>query len=577
MRITPIQASFSTGEISPRLLARIDLEAYYSGAASLNNFVCLPHGPLLRRRGTKFIAQAGSTNVRLIPFRFSRTNSLIIELGDYYARFYFNQGVVVSSGTTPYQIATPWSVAQVNQLDFAQSGDILYVVHPNVSPRKLSRFANNNWTISEVTYTSAPASWTGTNYPSKITFNEQRLYYAATPSAPQTIWASRVGLYDDFTMTDASGNVLDDYAFSYTISSDEVNGIQWMMDLNVLAIGTAGAEYRVTASSYTEAITPSNIKVARQTSCGSESLTPAQVGNGVAFVQRGGTRVRLFEYQYAADQYSASDLTVMSEHILESGVKAMGLQTVPDTYIWFVLNDGSLVGLTFEQQQKVVAWHKHNINGVLLSLAVIPGTDADEVWVAVKRTINNTEVVYIEAFVNAFTEIDKVEDSRFLDSFLEYSGTAVSTLSGLGHLEGREVSVIVDGWVHPNLTVTNGSITLQSAGSNIAVGLPYESNFVSCPIQARDTITTGSLKRIYSAKISLLQSLGFNFGIVGGREQTQFMGPTPVMNKAKPLFTGTVDIDIPGSFANERQLFVTQELPLPCEIRAIRYDMEVNQ
>ena len=99
-----------------------------------------------------------------------------------------------------------------------------------------------------------------------------------------------------------------------------------------------------------------------------------QIGSGLAFVQRGGTRVRIFEYGYVEDQYTSVDVTMMSEHILSSGVKEMDLQTVQDPYIWCVLNDGSLVGLSYEKSQKVQAWHRHIFpNGRASSICIIPG------------------------------------------------------------------------------------------------------------------------------------------------------------------------------------------------------------
>ncbi len=323
MRITPVQNSFTSGEISPRLQARFDMDAYYTGAAVLRNFVCLPHGPLLRRQGTTFIAEAGSSDVRLIPFKFSATQSLVIELGNKYARFFFKGGQITNSDGTPYQISTPWSNTQIHDIDFAQSGDTVYIVHPNVSPRKLVRYANNNWKVTEVSFTDKPAEWSGTNWPSHIVFHEQRLYYANTPNLPQTIWGSRVGLYDEFTMKDASGEVLDDMAFKYTITSDEVNGIVWMKAVDSLTCGTSGAEYRIMASSYTGSISPKNIRIIRQTSYGAMNAKVQQIGNGVVFVQRGGTRVRIFEYGYTEDQYTAQDLTIMSEHILAGRIKEL--------------------------------------------------------------------------------------------------------------------------------------------------------------------------------------------------------------------------------------------------------------
>lgn len=579
MRITPVQNAFTSGEISPRLQARFDLDAYYTGAAKLLNFVCLPHGPLLRRQGTTFIAEAGSTDVRLFPFKFSATQSLVIELGDKYARFFFKGGQITNEDGSPYQITTPWTAAQVHEIDFAQSGDTIYMVHPKVAPRKLVRKANNNWSIAEVSFKDRPEKWSENNWPSHITFHEQRLYYANTPLYPQTIWASRVGLYDEFTMKDSSGEVLDDMAIEYTIASDEVNGIQWLKAVDSLTCGTSGAEYRVMAGSYTETISPTNIRILRQTSYGSMNARVQQIGNGVVFAQRGGTRVRIFEYGYTEDQYTAQDLTIMSEHILAGCIKELDLQTVQDPYIWFVLKDGDIVGLTFEKAQKVNAWHRHSLggNGKAISITVIPGDYSDEVWLAVKRVINGQTKVYIEAFIDAFSEVDAPNQGHFTDCHLYYEGSPISRVGGLNHLEGCEVSINVDGWVHPNLTVTNGYIDLQSPGARISVGLPYESYMESCSIQSSDQVIMGNLKRIYGARISLLKSLGLTAGVVGSPEQTIYMGPSKVMNKAKELFTGTLELSVPSSTDNETQLFVKHDMPLPCEIRAIKYELEVNQ
>ena len=580
MRIAPVQNSFASGEISPRLQARFDLDAYYTGAAKLTNFVCLPHGPALRRQGTTFIAEAGSLNVRLIAFKFSTTQCFIIELGNNYARFFFKGGQIINSDGTPYQITTPWNSTQIHEIDFAQSGDTIYIVHPNVSPRKLARYANNDWRISEVSFKNKPREWTDNNWPSHIVFHEQRLYYANTPNLPQTIWGSRVGLYDEFTMKDSAGEVRDDMAFKYTIASDEVNGIVWMKAVDNLTCGTSGAEYRIMAGSYTETISPKNIRIIRQTSYGSMSAKVQQIGNGVVFAQRGGTRVRMFMYGYTEDQYTAQDLTIMSEHILAGRIKELDLQTVQDPYIWFVLHDGSLVGLTYDKAQKVNAWHKHKLggNGKCTSIAIIPGDYSDEVWLAVQREINGVTKLYIEAFIDAFSEVDGPDEGYFADSRLSYEGdTAISRVGGLDHLEGCEVAVNVDGWVHPNVTVTSGYIDLQYPGKRIVIGLPYESYLETCTIQSSDQVIMGNIKRIYKADISLLKSLGLTVGCVGSQDQTVFMGPTRVMNAAKELFTGTIQVNIPASSDNEVQLFVRHDMPLPCEVRAIKYSMEVSQ
>lgn len=582
---TPLQASFTSGELSPRTLGRIDLESYYTGAAKLDNFICLPHGPLLRRAGTTFINQAKSSEVRLVPFTFNVSQSFIIEFGDRYARFYFSGGIITSSGDTPYEISTPWSIKQVKEFNWAQSGDILYIVHPDVQPTKLKRLGNTNWQTETVSFTNKPANWSSNNWPSCVVFHEQRLYYAATPNLPQTVWGSRIGLFDDFTIKDTGdpdkpdGEVLDDMGFEYTIASDDVNGIKWLKAMDILAVGTSGAEYKISASSAYEAITPKNIRITRQTSYGSAPVRPQQIGSGIAFVQRSRNRVRQYEFLWTENQYAATDLTVLSEHIARAGIESMALQTAKDTYLWCTLKDGSLIALTYEKQQKVVAWHAHHLggNGKVRALAIIPGVEADQVWVAVERVINGKTVLYIETFLDAFSEEYNIEECRYVDSSLSYIGdTAISRVGGLDHLEGQEVAILVDGWVHPNETVTNGYVDLQSAGKHITIGLPYSSILETCPVQTQEAVTAGRPRRITHISLSLLLSLGFDFGIVGQHMETQYMGPTKIMNKAQPLFTGVLDCQVPMSSDKQVQVRVEQHLPLPCIIRNIKYNMEVH-
>ncbi len=579
MRATPVQTSFASGEISPRVLSRVDLDAYYTGAAKLDNFICLPHGPLLRRQGSTFISEAASNDVRLIPFMFNVEQSFVLELSEKSVRFYYQGGLITKSDGSPFTVTTPWTASQIKDINWAQSGDVLYIVHQNVPPQKLSRLANDNWTIAPVTFKDQPENWKDTNWPSCVVFFEQRLYYAATPSKPQTIWGSRVGLFDEFTLKDSAGEVVDDMGFEYTIASDDVNGIKWLKAVDVLAAGTSGAEYKISSTTLNEPVTPKNIRISRQTSYGSAPVRPQQIGAGIVFVQRSKNRLRLFEYLWTDNQYGATDITVLSEHIANAGVRAMALQTAKDTYVWCALEDGSLIGLTYEKQQKVIAWHAHHLggNGKVKSIAIIPGPKADQVYMAVERVLNGKTVTYIEAFLDAFSEVDEPKDCRFVDCSLTYtSDTPTNALQGLQHLEGQEVSILVDGWVHPNLTVTNGSIKLQQSGKVIHVGLPYTSTLESVPIHASEFVTLGRKKRIYAVDISFLLSLGFDFGVTDGPWQTKYMGPTRVMNRAQDLFTGTIQCSIPSSTANESQVKVRQTLPLPCIIRAIKYHMDVN-
>ena len=154
---SPILTNFTSGELSPRLNGRIDMDKYYNGASLINNFIVLMHGGLTKRPGTRFIREiktstGSNSGARLIPFVFSKTQAYVLEFGHNYIRFYKDEGIIVSSGTTPYEISTTYTAAQVDGLEFVQSADVLYIVHESHPPRKLSRTGHTAWTISDVDF-----------------------------------------------------------------------------------------------------------------------------------------------------------------------------------------------------------------------------------------------------------------------------------------------------------------------------------------------------------------------------------------------------------------------------------------
>ena len=136
---SPILTNFTSGELSPRLNGRIDMDKYYNGASTISNFIVLMHGGLSKRPGTRHIREiktssGSNSGARLIPFTFSKTQAYILEFGHNYIRFYKDEGVIVSSGTTPYEIATTYTAAQLDEIEFVQSADILYLVHQSHKP-----------------------------------------------------------------------------------------------------------------------------------------------------------------------------------------------------------------------------------------------------------------------------------------------------------------------------------------------------------------------------------------------------------------------------------------------------------
>ncbi|MBK8159439.1 MAG: hypothetical protein IPK59_11970 [Rhodospirillaceae bacterium] len=150
-------STFNAGEWSPELYGRIDLDKYRNACRVIENFVLLAQGPATRRPGTQFIAATkGDDAVRLIPFEFSTEQAYVIEAGEAYFRFYMNGGRIETSPGTAYEIATPYGVADLAGLKWAQSADVLYLTHPNFAPHKLSRSGHTSWTLSEIEFLDGP-------------------------------------------------------------------------------------------------------------------------------------------------------------------------------------------------------------------------------------------------------------------------------------------------------------------------------------------------------------------------------------------------------------------------------------
>jgi hypothetical protein len=198
-RVAAQLSNFTAGELSPRLDGRNDLAKYSAGCATVENMVIYPHGAAARRPGTTFVAEVktSSAKTRLIPFEFSTTQTYILELGNQYMRFYRDNGQILSGGS-PYEISTPYLTAELFDIKFAQSADVMYITHPNHKTRKLARTGHTSWTLTEVDFTNGPYLDTNT---STTTFSTS----AHTVGTGRTLTASAItGINNDtgFQTTD---------------------------------------------------------------------------------------------------------------------------------------------------------------------------------------------------------------------------------------------------------------------------------------------------------------------------------------------------------------------------------------
>ena len=670
-----------------------------------------------------------------------------------------------------YEIATPYTTAQLFDIKFAQSADVMYITHPAHEVEKLSRTGHTSWSLTDVVFTNGPfqdanittttltpasasvgsrnitaSAVTGINggvgflstdvgrqihfnagyatitartsstvvvadvttaftngnaitdwylgafsdttgHPSCVTFFEQRLVFAGTTNQPQAIFFSKSGDYENMD-SNIGGTIADDDAIVYTIASNQVNAIRFMTSTRTLIIGTAGGEFTVSGGGTDSAVTPTNILIKKQSNHGAANVDAIAVGNATLFLQRAKRKIRELAYNFDVDGYVAPDMTILAEHITEGGLTQIAYQQEPNQIIYCVREDGEMVGLTYQREQQVTAWHRHIFGGrfgiatltvsdyanittgskivitksngttanfrsttgtagtsefktetnnnttatnlknainahanftatvnsavvtvtetlhkatgyltiksfdsekltatsegkaVIESVAVIPTDDKEyQTWVIVKRTVNGITRRYVE-FLNEL-DFDETDNTsfNFLDSALSYSGSAVTTLSNLEHLEGQVVSILADGATHPDRTVTSGSITLDRSAKNVKIGLNYISLLQTMRLDAgaQNGTSQAKTKRIYDITVRMFETIGIEVGAnLSDMERIPFRNSVDLMDEGIPPFTGDKEVEFRGNYETDGFIFVRQTQPLPFTILSLYPRLATN-
>lgn len=472
--------------------------------------------------------------------------------------------------------SSTWGAAQIT------SRTSTTVVVVDIAENFGAATASANWRLG---------SWSDTDgWPWVPSFHQERLYFGGSDAHPQTLWGSVVGDFTNFQPSQTDGTVADDDGVTYTISANQVNAIRTLnSNARGIMIGTQGGPWVGKSTAAFDPISPTNFAVFKQSSYGvSDTVRAHEVGPAILMVQRGDLILRELAFSFEADQFVAPDLTILSEHVTLGGVVDSAYQDEPDSVLWLARADGQLLGMTYEREQEVVAWHRHVLGGSLTgsnqpiveSIATIREGNEDQLWMIVKRTIDSATVRYIEYLTSPFdASASDAEDAIFVDSSLTYDGAATDTITGLDHLEGETVSILADGAVHPDRTVSSGSITLKDDYSVVQVGLSYTSTLKSMPIHPETTVmdSRGKIGRVYKATIRFLETLGAKIGDASDNLDTiPFREAGDPMDAPPPLFTGYKTVAPNSSYEKGVQLILTQEQPLPMTILAIIWEFDLG-
>jgi hypothetical protein len=531
-----IQRSFSAGEISPSLRARADLSKYAIGLGLCQNFLVRAQGGAYSRPGFRFVGEIAdsSKGARLVPFSFSSEQAYVLVLEENSIQFIRGGGYIPdpSDPSLPYTLTTTYTEAELYDINFTQSADVLTLVHANHAPANLSRLADDNWSLDDINFTpaiSAPgrpaASTTGSgggdfnkvytyvvtaidaddtesvasparsitaaslaqtfgvrltwtavtdavryrvykdpsnssgvygwignssttefsdfniapltddappedrdpfntadDQPSTVTYYQQRQLFANTTNEPQTVYTTQT---NNFVSLRTSNPSRDDDAITFTINARQVNEIRHLLSLDSLVIFTSGGEWILTEGQ-DDVLTPSTVGVKIQSYNGCSRVPPVVVSDTAIYIQEKGARVRDITYTDYR-KYGGADLSLLAEHLFEGHeIVSMAYSAEPYGIVWCVRNDGVLLGLTYQKEQQVWAWHQHNTDGEFESVCTISEDDRDAVYAIVKRTLRIGGTSIAKRYVE---RMEKREDLDARQCFYVDSGLSLDSPS----------------------------------------------------------------------------------------------------------------------------------------------------
>ncbi len=276
---------------------------------------------------------------------------------------------------------------------------------------------------TSATFRWSEGAWcTKNGFPGSIAFFEERLVFGGSKTQPDTIWASQTDDWTDFYFDGLATG-----AVSFTIASDQVNQIQWLVGHTSILIGTSGAEWKLKGKD--GPLTFDNFDMSRQSTNGSAKIQPVVVNSNIIYAQRNAENIFQQQFAFERDNWLSTDMSLIAEHITDGGITEMAYQRTPRNILWLVRSDGTLLGVTLEESEQVIGWYRYTFDGDCESVGIIPGTGEDQVWVIIKRAIDGTVTRYVEQFQP--TEYENQEDGFFVDSGLTFTGDGPFTVTNI--------------------------------------------------------------------------------------------------------------------------------------------------
>lgn len=416
------------------------------------------------------------------------------------------------------------------------------------------------------------------DYPAAVTYYERRRWFGGTGLKPQNFWATRSGTESNLTSSVPSQA---DDAIELRIASQQQQSIRHLVALQDVIALTASGEHRIFADGG-PVISLDTISIKPQGATGASQVQPALANDRALYVQAQGSYIRELAFDPSGlGRFTSENVSVMAPHLFDGyTITDLAYCRAPVPVLWALRSDGVLLGMTHMPEQQVYGWHRHivgSFNGtqaVVESICVIPEDNEDVLYLAVRRDLGGG---YASVTIERLTTRHFIDQSSafFVDCGLTYSGTPVTRISGLWHLEGLTVDIAADGAVMPRQVVTAGAITLDVAASTVHIGLNYTSDLMTLPMayEGAPAAGQGMMKNVSKVflrvKASSVAKAGPRFDALReypARAVSDPYGAPPALR------TGELGITVDPSWTTDGSICVRQDQPLPLTVCAISHE-----
>lgn len=309
-----------------------------------------------------------------------------------------------------------------------------------------------------------------------------RLYFAGTPSRPQTIWGSRAGSFFSFETT-ADG--FEDEAVEMTLDNDQVASVEQLFAANEFFAFTSGGVF---ASAETP-VSPANFFLKRHSELPAARIRPVEIDGAIAFIRRGddGNRATCNEliFDEVQQRFVAQDLGLLAGGLIDGPMEIaarLGAEADAANHLLVANADGSVAVLNTRRTQNIAGWTRliPAEGGRVRSLA----TTGSDIWCLTEREIGGTTRCLIE----------RLDGGCRLDSAVVATpdGPLPATAwTGLDLFEGQSVRLCGDGMDLGEALVISGAVATPAAVSHLEAGLAFDWAVETMPVEA--ALTDGTL------------------------------------------------------------------------------------